>query len=176
MMNRTFGFVSCLIFGFLGTSSGCSSAQATCDLVCECEHCGDALRDFTCFQYEALEAETDAYECSDPWEAYVTCIQEKGTCDEKEARFSTRESGTCSDTQDFGASCMTNADCDMLGFPDPLTCVNNVCAYKVCSGSAKSCASDAECTGIGPDLCDTEQEAVSDCIDKASGGAAPKLF
>ncbi len=175
-MNRYWGIGSLLVLGLLGTSSGCSSAQATCDLINECEHWNDQTYEFTCTIYRAQEEAVDAYDCLDQWDEYMTCVQEKGTCDEKQADFTTRKSGKCNETQDLGVTCMAQADCDAIGFQDPLTCVNNSCTFEVCSGSNQNCTSDADCIGIGEDACDTQAEAVQTCVDKASGGASPDLF
>src|SRR5689334_142122 len=144
MMNRYLGVASFLVVGLLGLTQGCSSAQTTCDIVCDCQHCGDFAEDTTCFLYKVQEASADSYGCLGKWDEYMSCVQEKGTCNEKEARFTTKKNGTCSDTQDLGLTCMATADCDVIGFPDPVTCVNNMCTYKVCSGgSDNNCTSDA---------------------------------
>jgi len=133
-MNIRYVLAGVVLFGGLATtSSGCSSAQSTCDLVCDCEHCGDPKEDVTCLEYEAQEAEADAYECSDAWEKYMTCVQEKGTCNEKEANFSTRSNGTCSDTDNLGFNCATDADCQN-GFPGKVTCSGGSCVASRCSG------------------------------------------
>jgi hypothetical protein len=177
MMNRYLGIGSLLFLGLLGTSSGCSSAQSTCELQAECGHWSDQLRDYQCFFYRAQEEAAQAYECSDQWEDYMACVQEKGTCNEKESEFTTRENGKCNETEAIGGvTCMSNADCDAIGSSDPLSCVNNECAFAVCSGDNDRCTSDADCIGIGEDVCESKIEAVQTCVDKASGGVSPNFF
>jgi hypothetical protein len=113
MMIRYLLTGSALFFGLATAMSGCSSARKTCEIMCECEHCSDPREDITCAEYEAQEAAAEAYECSEQWEALMTCIQEKGTCDEKEANFSTRGNGNCvmSMCEDSGNPCSSNGDC-----------------------------------------------------------------
>lgn len=176
MIQRYIGVGALFVLGLLGSASGCSSAQSTCELMAECGHWGYELRDFTCFFYRAQEEAALAYECGDQWDAYMTCVQEKGTCDEKAARFTTRENGQCDETRALGVTCMTNADCDAIGFPDPLTCVDNSCAFRVCSGTTTNCSSDSDCIGIGEDVCENQIENVQTCVDKASGGVSPDIF
>lgn len=165
-----------LALGFFGMAPGCSSAQTVCELACECQHCSDPTEDVTCYAYKVQEAEAQAYACDDAWEALMTCVQEKGTCNEKEAQFSTRANGTCSDTQMVGGNCMTNADCQQIGIPGKTACTNGMCVVYRCSGGGQSCDTDADCAGNGEELCDKEKTDVADCIDKASGGAPPKGF
>lgn|GEM_PF-2782531 len=163
-----------VFLGFAVASFGCSSAQSVCQLICECQHCSDRTEEFTCAELEAQQASAEAYECGEKWEALLTCVEEKGTCNEKEADFTTRESGSCSDTQDIGGSCSTNADCQQGGgFPGNVTCSAGVCKVSVCTGSSSPCTSNDDCMGQGDDLCENEAEALENCIDAASGGAAP---
>lgn len=176
MKNRYLGAISVLLLGFLGNAGGCSSAETVCELICDCSHCNDLEMDLVCFQYKVQEATAEAYDCSEQWEAQMTCIQEKGTCKEEESRFETRGSSSCSDTEDIGVMCMSQADCDAIGFPGPLTCTVNRCLAKVCSGNGANCSSDADCTGSGPELCDDEEVAVRKCVEAASGGDVPGPF
>jgi hypothetical protein len=166
---------SALFFGLATAMSGCSSARTVCELMCECEHCSDPREDVTCAEYEAQEAAVEAYECSEQWEALMTCIQEKGTCDEKESNFSTRGNGNCNDTQDLGTPCTTNADCPSAGFPVPPTCSNGMCVLTSCEDSGTPCSSNDDCKGEGPDLCDDEEQDLGECVDAASGGAGPNF-
>jgi hypothetical protein len=164
-----------LSMGFFGMSSGCSSARSTCALVCECEHCGDLAEELTCTEYDVDEAIAQAYGCDDAWEAYMTCVQEKGTCDAERARFTTRANGTCSETDNLGVSCMTNADCQ-LGLPGATSCSAGACVASRCSNGGDYCAVDNDCLGQGEELCDDARDKVDQCIEDASGGAPPQQF
>lgn len=124
-----------VFLGFAGMSSGCSSAKSTCALICDCEHCGDPKEDFTCLQYETEEAEALAYECGDAWETYMSCVQDQGTCNEKQANFTTRINGTCNNSacSTSGETCETNDDC--IGTGDDL-CDGEEAAVRDCVQAA----------------------------------------
>lgn len=176
MNNRYWGAGAIVLLGFLTSLGGCSSGRTVCELICDCSHCNDFETDLVCFQFESQEAVAEAYDCAEQWEAQMTCIQEKGTCDEEKAEFETRGPSTCSDTQDVGVTCMTAADCSGVGNPDSVTCTANTCVIKVCSGNGGSCSVDSDCTGSGAELCEAEQIKVQECISKASGEGGPGFF
>lgn len=91
---------------------GCSRASAVCDVICECEHCNDQAKVEACNQLETAEDVASAYDCSEQWDAYGTCVEERGVCDAKEARFSTRNDmgeDRCQDEADKLDSCIEKA-------------------------------------------------------------------
>jgi len=176
MKNRYWGAGSVLLLGFLSMAEGCSSAETVCELICDCIHCSDSDKDRTCLQYKTREAVAEAYDCSTQWEAHMACIQEQGTCNEEESSFVLRGLGSCSETQDIGMTCMSQSDCDAVGFPFELTCTAGRCVAKVCSGTFYNCSSDANCVGSGVVLCTAEEDAVRECVENASGGGGPKFF
>lgn len=90
-MKRSIFAYALIGFGLSSSIVGCSRAAAVCELVCECEHCNDQTKTEACNTLETAENVATAYDCSDKWEAYTTCIEDRGTCDEKESRFSTRD-------------------------------------------------------------------------------------
>lgn len=110
-MIRTILVNAALLLGLAAASSACSRAQVVCDIICECEHCSDENEVQTCEQLATQEAVADAYDCSDAWSTYTTCIEEQGTCDEKEARYSTVKDNNdlCDDERDALNSCIDAA-------------------------------------------------------------------
>lgn len=69
---------------------GCTRASAVCEVICECEHCNDQAKIEACNQLETAEDVASAYDCSEKWDAYGACVEERGVCDATESRFSTR--------------------------------------------------------------------------------------
>ncbi|MDI1447508.1 hypothetical protein [Polyangium sp. 6x1] len=110
-MIRTILVNAALLLGLAVASSGCSRAQVVCDLVCECQHCSDEDEVKTCEQYATRETVADAYDCGDAWTTYTVCVEERGTCDEKEANFSTVKDNNdaCQDEEDALNSCIDAA-------------------------------------------------------------------
>lgn len=164
-------FEAMLLIGPLAASTaGCGSqAAAVCDLVCECEHCNDYEEDLTCIQLEGQADVAEAYECADQWDAWATCVEEKGECDADEARFSTSGgSGSCSGSEPTGDACTTDTDCG-----GNESCQGGMCARRVCAGDGSSCQSDADCPG--QDRCASERDALSGCIDDSSAHDGPIL-
>ncbi len=80
-----------VLFGFSFATMGCSRATVICELACECEHCNDQNEVESCNQLRTAEDVASAYDCSEQWDAYTVCVEERGTCDATEARFSTRD-------------------------------------------------------------------------------------
>lgn len=164
-MIRRIIFNAAILVGMSAPVMGCSSAESVCSLMCECEHCNDYSEMATCSQLTTVESIAEAYECSEQWEAYMSCIEDKGTCDEEEANFRTTGDGSCSDTEPLGNSCATNADCS-FGPPGGF-CQGGECMARVCANSGGAwCETNADCPGAP--LCETEEEAVDKCIDNAS--------
>ncbi|MDI3290271.1 hypothetical protein [Polyangium sp. 15x6] len=110
-MIRTILVNAVLLLGLASASAGCSRAQVICDLICECEHCNDQREIETCEQHATREAVADAYDCGDAWATYTTCVEEQGTCDEKNARYSTMSGNNdvCGDEENALNSCIDAA-------------------------------------------------------------------
>lgn len=87
-MKRTILASAIVLLGFSFSTMGCSRAAAICEITCECEHCNDQAQLEVCNQLGTAEDLASAYDCSDKWEAYTVCVEERGTCDAKESRFS----------------------------------------------------------------------------------------
>jgi hypothetical protein len=159
----------------LAVAHGCGSqASDVCELVCECEHCNDVDEELLCNQLETGADVAEAYACDAEWEAYATCVEDKGKCDEKEARFSTEEPGRCNATEPIGVPCVDQAECSQFG--SNLTCDGGQCVGRVCSGEGGFfCASDSDCPG-GEDRCGDKLSDLNECESKASahgGGDEP---
>lgn len=90
-MNRTIWVRTLVLLGVSSSVVGCTRADVICDLVCECEHCNDQAKIEACNQLQTAEDVAAAYACTAKWEAYTVCVEDRGTCDENEARFSTRD-------------------------------------------------------------------------------------
>jgi hypothetical protein len=161
-MLRTLATSLPLLFGLATMSTGCTSAASVCAMVCECEHCNTYTEDSRCHSMEKAEAEAEAYECGEKYVAVLSCIEEKGTCDEERVNFTTRGPGNCA-TQSIGMSCMTDVDC----FGNNPTCSNGMCMESRCEGSGDPCSDDGDCED-GPDLCQDERDSLSECIVDAS--------
>ncbi len=111
-MNRTILASALVLFGFSFLTMGCSRATVICELICECEHCNDQEMIESCNQLGTVEDVADAYDCSDKWEAYTVCVQERGTCDVKDSRFSTQNDAgenKCQTESDAIDSCIEKA-------------------------------------------------------------------
>jgi hypothetical protein len=158
-----------LLIGPLAAAGCGSRASQICDLVCECEHCNDYAEDINCIQLQAQQDIAETYECSDQYEAWATCVEEKGECDEDEARFSTSGNGSCSGSLPLGISCAADADCG--GFS--ATCQSGMCVQRVCAGTDDqfSCETDSDCPG--QDRCTDEEQELSECISDSSAHGGP---
>lgn len=150
-------------------SAGCGSqASQLCDLACECEHCNDYEEDLNCVQLQAQQDIAEAYECSEEWEAWASCVEEKAECDEDEARFSTSGSGSCSGSMPLNFSCATDTDCGGFG----ASCQAGMCVQRVCAGTdGFSCETNDDCPG--EDRCGDEQQDLNECIDDSSAHDGP---
>ena len=147
----------------------CGGLPATlCDLVCECEHCNDVEEDVTCEGYATQQDVAEIYDCLQEWEDWATCVEEKGTCNEDEADFSTRKQGSCTGApQDTGIPCANNGECTQ-GFGDGFYCSGGTCQARTCAGDSNQfCATSDECPD-GEDRCDSEAADLAECIDDAS--------
>ena len=168
MHTSAYSKIAALTLGIAATSllsAGCGSrAGAVCSLVCDCEHCNDYEEEVSCTLYQTQADVADAYGCADQWDAWAACVEEKGTCDDKEANFSTATPGRCNAFEPTTTACMTAADCVSVDFD--LTCEAGMCARRVCSGGGQGCQNDGDCSG--DDLCDAEDDALDKCIDDAS--------
>ncbi|NUQ75020.1 MAG: hypothetical protein HUU21_15830 [Polyangiaceae bacterium] len=152
--------------------AGCGSrASAVCDLICECEHCNDYEEDVQCEAIETTAEMAAVYECADQWEAWATCLEERGRCEETEANFTTATAGSCSGKTNTNFPCMNNGDCQSTFGPASL-CESGMCSQRTCAGSDIPCESNNQCSG--EDQCDAEEDALDDCVDNASShGGVP---
>jgi hypothetical protein len=153
-------------------AAGCGSQASTlCDLICECEHCSDLDEDATCTELEAEMDVAEAYECQAEWEDWATCVEEKGRCEEKDARYTTQEPGSCSEVQDTGFPCTVEGDCDAGTGPDSF-CEAGTCKFRTCSGSGGTCSTNSDCQG-GEDACGDQREDLAKCQADASDHPNP---
>lgn len=162
-MIRTLVMSLSLALGAVTLTTACTSASAVCQAICECQHCNKYAELAICRGAEREEAQADAYECGDQFAAVLACTLEKGRCEEESARYTTRGPGTCAPRSTM-QSCTVAADC----FGNAPTCSNGECQDLMCSEFGRTCSTNADCVDDGPDLCEKEQEALADCIDKAS--------
>ena len=111
-MKRSILATALVLVGLSSSIMSCSRASVVCDLVCECEHCNDQAKVQACNQFGAAEDVADSYDCGDKWEAYTVCIEERGKCDNEQARFSTQNDtgeDRCQDESDALNKCIDNA-------------------------------------------------------------------
>ena len=154
-----------LVAGALGALACGGTTNDLVELECECEHCNDYEEDLLQIYYDAEADLAENYGCSAQWEAWATCVQDKSTCNETEARFTTSQPGSCTGRQDIGISCSSNTECESFG--DGAFCDNGSCAYRVCAGDGgQFCETNDDC--FGEDLCQVARAAVGECIDAAS--------
>lgn len=149
---------SCLFLGLWGAVAGCTNAASVCAMICECQHCNKYAEIDECHNWERSEAQADAYGCGEQFSALISCITEKWTCDEEKVQLTTRAPGKCLEQQ-LGQSCMTDGDC----FGNN-SCSNGSCVERVCDGFGYGCSVDADCLDKGPDLCESEENNLHDCI------------
>ena len=144
---------------------GCgSTASNICGIECDCEHCSDLKEDEVCASRECDANVADAYGCLQEWEDWATCFEDKGTCDEKEARYSTTEEGhgACLD-QDSGLDC--TMDAAVCNSNPGWTCSGGTCKFKACeNGGMCTTSSDCPTTG-GKDKCSSQLEDLGKCIE-----------
>jgi hypothetical protein len=152
----------------------CDQPSRICDLVCECEHCNDLAEDYGCEQISASQEIAEIYECLDEWKAYADCYEDKGTCDEEEANFTTQEEGSCSATASSGIACTDNTECLNVGF-EGARCEDMLCVYTACAGSGdqpgQPCTSNSDCQS-GTDKCAEEGATYAECLTDASDNPA----
>jgi hypothetical protein len=146
----------------------CSQPSRICSLMCECEHCNDIIDDYSCERVSASQEIAEIYACDGEWTSYADCYENKGACDETEARFSTREPGSCSGTADSGFACADNTECLQLGITGA-RCEGGSCVYTSCAGQANGqpCQSNSDCPG-GNDQCQAELDALNACLVAAA--------
>jgi len=156
---------SAVVLGLGG--SGCGTQAATlCSLKCDCEHCNDYAADALCVQADYDANRADAYGCSKEWESWATCVEDKGTCDEKEARFTTSQetAGSCTNEQTLGLDCTTNAGICAMTQPNAY-CSGGTCKYKTCDNSGQPCTTSSECPKMGgKDRCADQRTDIEKCV------------
>jgi len=163
---------------FSSTTGGCASQPETlCSLECDCEHCNDLVEEATCADREKDLKVAEAYGCDGEWEAYATCYEERGRCDEEKANYSTQAPGSCNGVLNAGFPCTTPVDCEQFGGDTVWTCVAALCVGKACAGNNMfPCRQDNDCEG-GADECGLQASNLNECLTAASartsGGQQP---
>jgi hypothetical protein len=112
IMKRTIISSVFVLLGLSASAMGCSRAAAVCEIICTCEHCSDQDEIEACNQLGTTEDVADAYDCSDAWEKYTICVEERGTCDETDSRFSVENDAgenRCQDEADELDECVRDA-------------------------------------------------------------------
>jgi hypothetical protein len=100
------------LFGLSFATMGCSRAAVICEITCECEHCSDQAKIEACNELATAEDVANAYDCGDKWDDYTVCVEDRGTCDEKESRFSFMNDmgeNRCQNERDALNDCIDNA-------------------------------------------------------------------
>jgi len=144
--------------------SGCGGVTADIvDTTCECEHCNDIEEDALEISVEASRDIAENYGCEAQWDSWADCYLNSGTCIEKDARYTTRELGSCSGSQDTGVPCSITADCPNSDFAQ---CEGGTCRFKTCADNGNPCQSSEDCPG--DDLCEQANRAYFECVDAAS--------
>jgi hypothetical protein len=111
-MKRSILASSLILIGLSLSAMGCSRAATICGIICDCEHCNDQKEIQACDQYGTIEDVASAYSCDDKWNAYMDCVEQRGVCDAKESRFSTRNTAgddLCQSESDALDSCIKSA-------------------------------------------------------------------
>src|SRR5258706_4390639 len=100
--------IGVLVLSGLCAVSACKSQATTiCDLECDCEHCNDYESDIKCDQRTMEHDVADAYGCADKWDAWATCYEDNGSCNQDTANYSTvaQTSGSCTGLTDTKKAC-----------------------------------------------------------------------
>ena len=152
-------------------AGGCeSSAQSVCETMCECEHCNDYEEEARCGQLEWEAEVAEAYDCTSKFESWASCVEDNGSCDEKDATFTTNERGSCSGKGETGLDCSLDPNV-CAGIGGGASCEGGTCKYRACAGSQgpnpPACSSDSDC-GFGPDRCAETRTALVECQAEAS--------
>jgi hypothetical protein len=105
-----------------------------------------------------------AYDCDDAWSEYLTCVEDKGVCDEETAQFELNKPGTCGASVPVGIPCTQATGC---GLPE-WSCVNDECVGRACEGSTMPCETNDDCS-TGESLCADEMTRLDECTRDASG-------
>jgi hypothetical protein len=152
----------------------CTQADAVCALVCDCEHCSDAVEDVQCTLWNGNQEVAETYGCAEEWSEYAGCVESEGRCEEDDARYTTTEAGSCSGSADSGFPCGTSADCAAQGFTGG--CEAGTCRYRTCSGAdgGSFCQRDEDCPGAR-DLCEEEETRLEECIARESDDPSARL-
>lgn len=147
--------------------TGCdTSAQAVCDLECECEHCSDLEHDLRCAGHAWRQDVAATYGCEDKFDSWAECVEANGKCNDRTASFTTHATGSCNAGQPTNYGCISSADCTAV-FGAGASCDGNVCLTKLCANVGNACQSDVDCVQ-GVDLCSEEADALYACQNEAS--------
>src|SRR5262245_32862443 len=149
--------------------AGCgTNVSNVCELMCECEHCNDYEEDARCANLQWQADVADAYECNEQLDKLASCFEDNGTCDDKNATFSTNDRGSCSAKGETGLDCTPDPGvCSTFG--NGATCEGGTCKYRACSGNGgqQPCETDGDCP-VGDDRCQEEKEDLAQCEVDAS--------
>jgi hypothetical protein len=89
-----------------GSVVGCKSrAQQFCDLICDCEGCGDNEYEDCLDDARDLEEEIEEEDCGAELDEYLDCVFDKADCDDDDL-----DVGNCGDEYEELAECCDN-DC-----------------------------------------------------------------
>jgi len=155
-----------LVLGLLvAASTSCSRAKTLCGLVCDCQHCNDWEETQTCDQISLSQDMASSYSCDSAWDAWADCFENSGNCYDSQAKYSTRDLGSCNLDVSTGIGCQATSECtthDQTYF-----CSNNVCVYRACDNTQQPCTTNQQC-GQGDDKCNQASLTLLDCERQAS--------
>jgi hypothetical protein len=159
------------LLGSVLVVAACDRSDALCDLVCECEHCNDVRSKHECASGDRDQDFAAAYGCADEWDAYADCVEDNGRCEDRQASFTTRVSGSCSLPQSIPTGCTRDADCQP--YTPNATCAGGSCTYLTCADGGGFCSDDSDCPN-GEDLCRVTHIDLLTCV--ADGNGDPTLL
>ena len=146
--------------------ASCTTADALCELICECEHCSDLAENELCESLALDQEIAEIYGCDSAWESWAECVENNGSCREDDAVFTTSELDYCASFIDLGIPCSGDAEC--AAQPDAF-CNQGTCMRRSCNSNPQQpCNSDSDCP-TGTDLCADVRQALVDCEQAAAG-------
>lgn len=165
-MNGKKIFAILLMAGGALASWSCTRADDICSLVCDCTHCNDEDEDRTCEYLNRQQDMAAVYGCEAAWESWAECVENKGTCIEESATFTTSEVNRCGSFVDLQIPCSGDAECSAQG----AFCNNGSCMRRACNADPQNqtCTTDSDCPQ-GEDLCLDMLNSLADCERTASG-------
>ncbi len=145
-----FGSFAVLAFAFGAMVPACkSTVSSLCSRACDCEHCNDYTRKLSCDELQGQEDVAHDYGCDGAFANWLACIDDNGTCNEAQARFTTRKPGHCASGACDGIpiGCSSDDDCPETG-DDP--CKGQQKALSDCQKGASAHKSVVVVTSGGP--------------------------